>query len=145
MLYSCITISLNFVQLYHSTWKSKALQSRSSSLACYGADLFFCDFANKWDIMCHTPQKIVDTCTTNALASLLGNIPAHQQRFWIRLAMPYNQAPLNEFSPQLDQFLAIVKVAQPLCIVSSFFFSMLALCLRCPKQSQEWTPHDYIF
>jgi hypothetical protein len=51
--------------------------------------------------------------------------------------MPYNQAPLNEFSPQLDQFLAIVKVAQPLCIVSSFFFSMLALCLRCPKQSQE--------
>ncbi len=91
--YSCITISVNFVQLYHSTWKSKALQSTSSSLACYGADLFFCDFANKWDIMCHTPQKIVDTCTTNALASLLGNIPAHQQRFWIRLAMPYNQAP----------------------------------------------------
>ncbi len=45
------------------------------------------------DIMYHTLQKITDTCTANALTSLLGNIPAHQQRFWIRLAMPYNQAP----------------------------------------------------
>jgi hypothetical protein len=59
MPYSCITISVNFVQLYHSTWKSKALQSTSSSLACYGADLFFCDFANKWRY--HVPHSPEDS------------------------------------------------------------------------------------